>query len=102
MIIFTKTKRTNNDDKGLKFNLQLKNSDFDITDEEIDSLLDGIGDLDGGLADAYIYGLARMYDLMLTKIFEREDKAKADELRKVGVLCSPKRINVILDLPADI
>lgn len=102
MIIFTKTKRTNNDDKGLKFNLNLKNSDFEITDKEIDSLLDGISDLDEGLADAYIYGLARMYDLMLTKIFEHEDNAKADELRKFGVLCPPTRINVILDLPADI
>lgn len=62
MIIFTKT--TNDENKGLKLNIQqFKDADLDITDEEIEQLIAEIGDLDGILADAAVYGMARMYDL---------------------------------------
>lgn len=116
MIIFTKT--TNDENKGLKLNVQqFKDSDLDITDEEIEQLVAELGDLDGILVDAVIYGMARMYDFMLDKIYNLEFEAceekshekmifmkvikpfiKDNEYYKPGVICGTDSIDLAMEL----
>lgn len=68
---------------GLKMNISFDEKDLEVTDEEIEYILAGMGDLHGTKADAYLYGVAVMYDLMISKInalMEDEHETNNDEM----------------------